>query len=154
MTFPGTTGASISVSDSQQLSHEQMDREAQIQVDYRTLPISLREVCIAIVFFWFLNRCGIPALQETRMSLSESRVVAEYKECDGGQENRAKQRCKDTWNSAFIKGISKYRFQYDNDEEVKKALDRLNKEVSDSQAKISRINAPNLKAKERLVVLI
>lgn len=40
----GTTGASVSVSDSQQLSHEQMDREAQIQVDYRTLPINLREV--------------------------------------------------------------------------------------------------------------
>ncbi|VDK74855.1 unnamed protein product [Litomosoides sigmodontis] len=80
-----TTGGSVSVSDSQQLSHEQMDREAQIQVDYRTLPISLRE--------------------------------------------------------------------FDNDEEVKKALDKLNKEVSDSQTKISRISAPNLKAKERMEIV-
>ncbi|MCP9258845.1 Structural maintenance of chromosomes protein 1A [Dirofilaria immitis] len=77
--IPSST-ASASVSDSQQLSHEQMDREAQIQVDYRTFPVNLRE--------------------------------------------------------------------FDNDEEVKKALDKLNKEVSDSQAKISRISAPNMKAKE------
>uniref|UniRef100_A0A915Q3C1 Structural maintenance of chromosomes protein n=1 Tax=Setaria digitata TaxID=48799 RepID=A0A915Q3C1_9BILA len=76
---------SASVSDSQQLSHEQMDREAQIQVDYRTLPANLRE--------------------------------------------------------------------FDNDEEVKKALDKVNKEVSDSQAKISRISAPNLKAKERMEIV-
>lgn len=51
----GTTGGSVSVSDSQQLSHEQMDREAQIQVDYRTLPISLREVCHHEIFVSFVR---------------------------------------------------------------------------------------------------
>ncbi|VDO39988.1 unnamed protein product [Brugia timori] len=32
-------------------------------------------------------------------------------------------------------------------------MDKLNKEVSDSQAKISRISAPNLKAKERMEIV-
>lgn len=48
-------------------------------------------------------------------------------------------------------GINMTEFQFDSEEEVKKALEKLNKEVNDAQAKISRINAPNLKAKERLV---
>ncbi|VDN02476.1 unnamed protein product [Thelazia callipaeda] len=80
-----STGSETQQSDSQQLSHEQMDREARIQLDYRALPRNLQE--------------------------------------------------------------------FNNDEEVKKALEKLNKEMSESQAKISRINAPNLKARERMEIV-
>lgn len=39
--------------------------------------------------------------------------------------------------------------QLEDEEEVKRAVEKLAKEVADTQALISRISAPNLKASER-----
>lgn len=41
--------------------------------------------------------------------------------------------------------------ELDNDEDVRKAVDKMNKEIAELNDTLGKLNAPNLKAKLRLV---